>query len=80
MCRRRFAGLYHCCPNLTILALRTPNSPGMIDIADISQMSDECQPGCIAIRRSQEDISAGKRPRAEITSSMSALDRLTAKT
>lgn len=38
----------------------------MIGIADISQMSDECQPGCIAVRRSQEDILARKKLRAEV--------------
>jgi hypothetical protein len=63
-------GLYHRCQDLTIVALRTPNSRGMTGIADISQMSEECQPGCIAIRRSQEDIPAGKKPRAEITSGL----------
>jgi hypothetical protein len=38
----------------------------MIGVADISQISDECQPGCIEVRRSQEDIPARKKLRAEI--------------
>jgi hypothetical protein len=37
----------------------------MIGVADISQISDKCQPVCIEVRRSQEDIPARKL-RAEI--------------
>jgi|SRR5579862_1983311 len=51
-------------PNLTILALTTPQE--CFGVADISQISYRCQPGCIEVRRWQEDIPAGRSSAAEV--------------
>lgn len=63
MCHRRLARFYHCCSE--------PNNPSFenfqdIGVADISQISDECQPGCIEVRRPQENIPAREKFRVEI--------------